>query len=74
MSEIVLPEEGKSGEYGKYICYCPAFNIIWSKSSWVGKGECWAKMCLGSSAGTQWTTLLFFADLMDLTFPRDERN
>lgn len=31
--------------FGKYILYCPAFNIVWGESKWIGKGELWVKMC-----------------------------
>jgi|WetSurMetagenome_2_1015567.scaffolds.fasta_scaffold09547_10 hypothetical protein len=26
---------------GKYILYCPAFDIIWGVSPWIGEGEYW---------------------------------
>ena len=53
---------------GKYICYCPAFDLIWSTSPWIGEGEYWAKMCQGNSRNGS-PTFWWFCNLYRLTFP-----
>jgi hypothetical protein len=30
---------------GSYVVYCPAFDLNWSTSLWIGKGEHKVKMC-----------------------------
>lgn len=30
---------------GKVIYYCPAFDLIWGESWWIGEGELRIKMC-----------------------------
>ena len=31
--------------WGSIVYYCPAFDIVWGKSPWIGEGEYKIKMC-----------------------------